>query len=51
MDYGFVRGKVATKTEKSTLVTSKGGYNYYLFKADKFSRHLWVFLFAKKVSN
>ena len=48
MDFGFVRGKHAVKTEDGPLVTSRDGYNCYLLIADEYSQHLWIFLFAGK---
>ena len=48
MDYGFVRGKQATKSENGPLITSCDGYNCYLLIVDEYSRHLWIFLFADK---
>ena len=48
MEYGFVRGKSVTKGEDIPLITSRNGYNCYLLIASKYSRHLWIFLFAKK---
>ena len=46
MDYGFVRGKVVIKKEDVPLITIKEDYNCYLLIVDKYSRHLWVLLFA-----
>jgi len=46
MDYRFIRGKNTVKNEQGPLIALKKGYNCYLLIADKFSRHLWIFLFT-----
>ena len=48
LDYGFVRGDTIFKNEDGALLTSKDGYNCYLLIVDKYSRYMWVFLFANK---
>ena len=48
MDYGFVQGDKTTTDANDSLITSNEGYNCYLLIADKYSRHLWIFLFANK---
>ena len=48
MDYGFVRGNDTIKSEDGLLITSKDGYNYYLMIINKYSRYMWLFLFANK---
>ena len=48
VDYGFVRGKEIFESEDGPLIANKESYNCYLLVVDKYSRHLWVFLFADK---
>ena len=48
MDYGLVRGNNTIKSKTGPLITNKDGLNCYLLIVDKFSRHIWIFLFANK---
>ena len=48
MDYTFVQEATTVEGNTGKLTTSKDGFNYYLLVINKFSCHLWVFLFATK---